>query len=72
MLAIGYLFVTIWFCVPVVVSGLGFVSPAIAVALFIFFVLSAAVLMPHVFPEQQLGIVFTIGYGALLSSIIFG
>lgn len=61
----------IWFCVPVGVLGSGVVSQGVGIVLFIFFVLSAAVFTRYWYPELQHGIVITVGYGALLSAIIF-
>ena len=61
----------LWFCVPVGVLGSGVVSQGVGIVLFIFFVLTAAMFARFWYPEWQHGIVITVGYGALLSSIIF-
>ena len=60
----------IWFCVPVAVLGSDVVSQGVGIVLFIFFVLSAAVFTRFWYPLQN-GIVIIVGYGALLSTIIF-
>lgn len=68
---LGYCVLGGWFCVPV--SVLALVEPPmyVAVVLLFLFVFSAGVFMSLVYPDSGHAAVFTIGYAAILSTIIF-
>jgi hypothetical protein len=61
-----------WLSVPAAVLGSGAVSQGVAIVLFIFFVLSAALFSRFWYAEsQQQGLMITVAYAALLSAVIF-